>query len=157
MADWKKIKAEYIRGGISYRKLAEKHGVSPTTLYRKMKSENWSVKRSEVDSKVDAKIADVVAKNECKNIDRIQTIADVLLNKIEEGINSGDLIKNSKDLRAVTASIKDLRDIKGVKTDLDTEEQKARIAKLRKEAKEESIEDKSIRIVIEKDLEEYSV
>lgn len=157
MTDWKKIKSEYIRGGISYRKLAEKYNVSPTTLYRKMKSENWVQKREQTESRVEAKIAEAVVKKEVDKIDRVQNIADILLSKIEDGIASGDLIKTSKDLRTVTASIKDIRDIKGIRTDLEIEEQKARIAKLRKEAKEESIEDKSIRIVIEKELEDYSV
>lgn len=155
MTDWKKIKSEYIRGGISYRKLAEKYNVSPTTLYRKMKSENWVQKREQTESKVEAKIAEAVVKKEVDKIDRVQNIADILLSKIEYGIASGDLIKTSKDLRAVTASIKDIRDIKGIRTDLEIEEQKARIAKLRKEAKEEE-QDKTITVVMADGLDLYS-
>ena len=39
---WRAIKAEYIASTISYRKLAEKYGVSRTTLERKAKEERWT-------------------------------------------------------------------------------------------------------------------
>jgi hypothetical protein len=41
VADWKKIKAEYIKGGISYRKLADKHKVPFGTLTRIAGNEKW--------------------------------------------------------------------------------------------------------------------
>lgn len=55
MVDFKKIKAEYIRSKVSYRKLAEKYGVSPSTLYRRMKAEKWADLRKQSDIKANAK------------------------------------------------------------------------------------------------------
>lgn len=45
--DWLKIKTEYINGDISYRKLAEKHGVSFNTLKDHAVAEEWSRLRTE--------------------------------------------------------------------------------------------------------------
>lgn len=155
MADWKKIKSEYIRGGVSFRKLAEKYGVSFSTLRKIAAKEKWTDLRNKAGAKRDLKIIDSVASREASKVDKIQTIADRLLQMIEERIADGTLIVDAKDLRSVTASIKDLREIKGMKSELDAKEQIARIAKLEKEASEESA-DKSIRVVIAGDLEEYS-
>ena len=79
----------------------------------------------------------------------------MLLDKIKEGIENGYLITDAQSIRQVTASIKDLRDIKGIKNELDMQEQIARIEKLRKEAKTEE-ESKEIKVVISADLDEFS-
>lgn len=39
--DWLAIKTEYINGGISYRKLSEKYGVSKNAIHSRAKAENW--------------------------------------------------------------------------------------------------------------------
>ena len=65
--DWNKIRAEYIKGGISQRKLAAKHGVSMNTLIKKANVEKWSSQRDEtynkVTTRVQQKTANVVADN----------------------------------------------------------------------------------------------
>jgi hypothetical protein len=62
-------------------------------------------------------------------------------------------------LRQYTASLKDLRDIKGIKSDIDLKEQEARIAKLEKEAavKAEAMPPTKIIIVGEDNSEETPV
>lgn len=45
--DWLKIKTEYINGNISYRKLAEKYGVSFNTLKEHATDEKWKELREE--------------------------------------------------------------------------------------------------------------
>lgn len=63
--DWNKIRAEYIKGGISQRKLAAKYGVSVNTLIKKANVEKWSSQRDEtynkVTTRVQQKTANVVA------------------------------------------------------------------------------------------------
>lgn len=49
--DWKSIRAEYIGGTISQRKLAEKHGLSKTTLMKKANAEGWSKLREQAEAK----------------------------------------------------------------------------------------------------------
>ena len=155
MPDWKKIKSDYVRGGVSYRKLAEKYEVSPTTLYRRMKKEKWADLRKQKEEKANAKIIETVASQEAKHVDNIQCLADKLLKMIEERIADGTLIVDAKDLRSVTASIRDLREIKGCKSELDMQEQIARIEKLRRDAQSEE-ESRDIRVVIASELEDYA-
>lgn len=50
--DWLKIKTEYINGGISYRKLAEKHGISFAVLKDKAVKERWADAREQHTNKI---------------------------------------------------------------------------------------------------------
>ena len=59
--NWTKIKAEYLKGGISYRKLAEKHGISESTLTKRAIRESWADDLQQVGSKVAAELPVVVA------------------------------------------------------------------------------------------------
>lgn len=155
MPDWKKVKAEYIRGGVSYRKLAEKYGVSFSTLRKVASKEKWTDLRNKAGTKRDSKIVESVASQEARRVDSIQTVADLLLQKIKDGVEDGTLIVDSQSIRQITASIKDLRDIKGMKSELDMQEQMARIEKLRKEATMDQ-ESNDIRVVIEGLLDDYA-
>lgn len=59
--NWKKIKAEYIKGGISQQKLADKYGVPYGTLKRRALQENWSASRSESEQKASKKLVEKIA------------------------------------------------------------------------------------------------
>ena len=65
--NWRKIKAEYIAGGISQRKLAEKYGVNRNLLMRIAQREKWTDRRDKAEAKalekVEQKTAEVVADN----------------------------------------------------------------------------------------------
>ena len=154
MPDWKKIKAEYIRG-VSYRKLADKYGVSFSSIQKRGAKEKWTDLRKRSSRKSDEKIVESVASREAKRVDGIQTIADLLLERIKEGVTKGTLIIDSQSIRQITASLKDLRDIKGMKSELDMQEQMARIDKLRREAMADQ-ESNDIKVVICSEAEEYS-
>lgn len=156
--DWKKIKAEYIQDpSVSYRELAEKHGVSFSTIQKIGASEKWTDLRKKTSRKAEEKIVESAAKAQAKSVDRITTIADMLLDMIQKGIESGDIdISTKRGYRDITGALKDIREIKGMKSDLDIEEQKARIEKLRKEAKEDTQESTDIKVVITGDLENYA-
>ena len=154
MPDWKKIKAEYIRG-VSYRRLADKYGVSFSSIQKRGAKEKWTDLRKISSRLSDEKIVESVASQEARRVDGIQTVADMLLEKIKEGVSDGSLIIDSQSIRQITASIKDLREIKGYKSELDMQEQLARIEKLRKDAQTEE-ESKDIRVVIENSLDDYA-
>ena len=65
--NWRKIKAEYISGKESQRALAEKYGVSRSTLIRRANKEHWTQKRkaaeTEAEKKVQQKTAEIVSDN----------------------------------------------------------------------------------------------
>ena len=152
---WQKIKAEYIAGGTSYRKLAEKYGVSRTTLERKAKDEKWSELRRQAEVKAEAKIINAVSEKSAKIDDKYFRLVDKLFSKAEEVIDSTP-IWQVNSIKEMATALKYLKECKGVKSDADMREQEARIAKLQKEAQEEA-QDKDITIVFGSDTEDYSV
>ena len=133
--DWKKIKAEYIAGGTSYRKLAEKYGVPRTTLERKAKEEKWTDLRRQADGKAEAKIVESVSTKNAKIDDKYYRLVDKLFDKAEEVIDSTPIWQPTT-LKEMATAIKYLKECKGLKSDADMREQEARIAKLQREAEE---------------------
>ena len=150
--DWKKIKAEYIAGGTSYRKLAEKYGVSRSKLQAIATREKWVDLQSQAKAKTESKIVDSISDQEAKKAVDIIDVADKLLEKIG---TLAEMVGDADSIKKLTSAIKDLKDIKGIKSDADMREQEARIAKLQKEAMEEE-KDNGVTIVIGADAEEYS-
>lgn len=153
--DWKQIKAEYIAGGTSYRKLCDKYGVALTTLQRIAKREDWTGLRQRAVDKADAKLTDEIGRRNAERSVKIIDVADKLLEKISETIDKMDTI-DSQSLKHFTSALKDIKDIKGFKSDLDLREQEARIAKLQREAEADSDGAEEIKVVIVGDAEAYS-
>ena len=153
--DWKRIKAEYIAGGTSYRKLAQKYNVSFTTLTRTAQREKWVELRQQADDITTTKIVDVVSDEAADKAVNIIDVANKLLGKIEEIIDT-TTISNTQSLKNITSALKDLKDIKGYKSDADMREQEARIAKLRKEAEREDDTVNEIEIVFNAGPEEWN-
>lgn len=137
--DWKRIKAEYIAGGTSYRKLAEKYNVSFGTLRKVAAKEKWTDLRNKAEAKADTKLVDTVSEKEADKAAKIIDVADKLLEKISEVI---DKVTDTKSIKNISSALKDIKDIKGFKTDADMREQEARISKLQKEA--EKVDDSDI-------------
>lgn len=150
--DWKRIKAEYIAGGTSYRKLAKKYGVSPTTLTKVAIREGWTAARQHVDTKKTSKMIETISEKEAKKAVDVVDVANRLLDKITEMLGG---VTTTQDIRHLTSALKDIREIKGIKSEADLREQEARIAKLQREAQEEH-KDNEITVTIEGDLEIYS-
>ena len=136
---WKKIKAEYIAGGTSYRKLAEKYEVKLSALRSVAEREKWVDLKAQAQHKADTKIIDTISDKEADKATKIIDVADKLLGKISEVI---DKVQNTKDIKNISSALKDIKDIKGIKSDADMREQEARIAKLQKEA--EKVDDSDV-------------
>ena len=146
MPNWKKIKAEYIRGGTSYAKLAEKHSVSLSTLTKHAMKEKWADLRNETRKKTEVKMSESVANKEAKREDAFQSVADRLLNHIADNIDL--LATNATSFKDITVALKNLRDIKGLKSECDIREQEAKIALLEKQGSTQIV-DSSIKVTIE--------
>ena len=151
---WQKIKAEYIAGGTSYRKLAKKYGVSPTTLTKVAGREGWVEARHQADIKKTSKIVDTVSQKEAEKATNIIDVADKLIEKICEMLDAD--VTNAQSIKSLTSALKDLKEIKGYKTDADMREQEARIKKLQREAQDDGNDDKEIKVIIETTLDEFS-
>ena len=171
--DWKRIKAEYIAGGTSYRKLAEKYGVSFNTLKTHAVEEQWYKLRQQKDKKATTKTLEILSDKSADKMTRVLDLTDKLLNKLERAIEELDIqlykdvvktkvIEYNHDLRpdkptketiheeekvievksivdrsglkAIASSLRDIKEIQMLKTELDKQEQQARINKLQREA-----------------------
>ena len=153
--DWNRIKAEYIAGGTSYRKLAAKHGVSFTTLVRIAQREDWIGLREQAENKAETKIVNVVSEKKAQIDDKYFKIVDALMTKAENLIQStGEW--SVTGIKEMATALKYLKECKGVKSDADMREQEARIRNLEKQAEAEE-KDTSINVVIETKAEEYSI
>ena len=152
--DWNKLKAEYIAGGISYRKLADKYGVSFNTLKTIAIKNKWSELKQQADNKATTKIVNSIAQDKSKKSVKINDVADKLLDKISSLLDNFEML-DTQGIKHLTSSLKDIKDIKGIKSDIDLREQEARIDKLRKDAMEEQT-DTSVIVKFKGDIEEWS-
>jgi hypothetical protein len=151
--DWKKIKAEYIAGGISYRKLAEKYGVSRSKLQARATREKWVDLQSQAQAKTESKIVEAISTNDANKAVNIIDVADKLLYKLSELMDT--MVVDTQSFKQLTSALKDLKEIKGIKSAADMKEQEARIAKLQKEAERQE-ESNDVTVTIGSDVEEYS-
>lgn len=152
--DWKAIKAEYIAGGISYQKLAEKYGVSFSTLSHLAKREKWTDLKQKACEKEDMDLANSIGKKNAKKSAKIDRLVDRLLDMVSERLES--LVIEGKDVKSIASALKDLKELKGIKDKLDVKEQKARIRKLEKEAQGDAMTNSDVRVVMDDSLEDYS-
>lgn len=155
MADWQAIKTEYITTDTSYRKLAEKYGVSRVQIGNVGKEEDWvELRRQHLDRTVTKTVA-AVENAQVNRAKKMQTVADKLLLKIEEMVDRPEPL-DEKTIRTLTAAVKDLKEIQSIKSDLDEQEQRARIANLQKQADPEQHQD-APKLVIEGLPEEFKI
>lgn len=152
--DWKRIKAEYIAGGTSYRKLAEKYNVPRTTLERKAKDEKWASLRRQAEGKAEAKIINAISNNSAKIDTKYFSLVDKLLDRAGEVI---ELMPewSVASLKDMATTMKYLKECKGVKSDADMREQEARIRNLEKQAEADNTS-KDIEVQFGSEAEEYS-
>lgn len=150
MADYRKIKKEYIKGGVTLRALAEKYKVSESTLRKISAEEEWTGMKKEVRTKTRKNLIKKAAKEETKRIDMFLAIADKLLQIIKDGLDDGSILYSGR-LRDITGALKDLKEIKEIRPSLDIEEQLARIEKLKKDAKDGEVKDTTVTVRFEGD------
>lgn len=137
MDDMGKAKREYLKGGVSYRALAVKYGIPFKKLAARGKAENWVGLREQTRDKTGTMVADSIAKAKADLASRVYDAASMMLDK---AVAVAEKCESAKDVRALTAAIRDIREIAGVRSELDRQEQEARIEKLRREAEQEQQE-----------------
>lgn len=160
MVDWNAMRTEYIQGGVSYRELAAKYGVPFRTLADRARAEKWVELREQARNKAVTKTVETVAKQNAKVDDRINRLANRLIDKLEKAVDELDVktvtmkttmktgaakvtteyrkLDREKEgpvdkggLQQLTNTLRDLKAILDVRSELDRKEQEARIASLR--------------------------
>ena len=142
MADWQKIKTEYITTDTSYRKLAQKYGVSYNAIGNRSRDEKWQDLRDQHLSNTMTKTMNAIASQQASRAARLQSVADKLLTKVERLIEDDEeLLADTSSMRDISRILKDLKDIQMIKSDADAREQEARIDKLRADAQQRNNDD----------------
>ena len=154
MADWQAIKTEYITTDTSYRKLSQKYGIGYQAICHRSKEEGWIAMREQHKNNTTTKTLEKISQQEANRAVKIHSVADKLLLKIEALLDRSGMLP--KDVRSLVAAVKDLKEIQGIKSDLDEKEQRARIANLQKQADKTDDNKEPIRVIIGDDLSEYS-
>ena len=183
MADWKKIKTEYITTDTSYRKLAQKYGIHYKVISERGKAENWVELRSQHRDKTLTKTLGKISEKQADKMSRIDDLADKLLEKLEQAITELDLqlykhtdktktieydndrrpdkptkevvheeekllevksIVDRQGLKQIASALKDIKEVKMLRSELDKQEQEARIANLRKQAEKDDDDDADV-------------
>jgi transposase-like protein len=124
---WRKIKAEYIAGGISQRALAEKYGVNRNLLMRMAQKEKWKDKRDKAEAKALERVEQKTAEAVADNAVILERIKNKLLTKLEGMVDAYpdtqaaevriktkavDTIYRMKDIAAIYTALED-KSIKG--------------------------------------------
>lgn len=140
--DWTKIKTEYITDSkSSYRKIAEKYGVPFTTLKDRAKKEGWADLKIQTQHDIVTKTIDKDINKKVDRATRLLDVTDELLKKIEEtvkGLNSKSIVCDRYIVKQISGALKDIKEIQGIKSDMDIREQEARIRNLERQAEAEN-------------------
>ena len=180
MTDWELIKTEYVTSDKTYGALAKKYAVPYSTLRSHGRMDRWVEKREEFKRKTMEKALDHMADRQSQELQRVEQLADQLLEKLQTAVDQLELIvvakkekgatedvqwENSYEetapggmvdrqgLKQLASALKDLKAIKDLQSALETQEQKARIQKLQKDGRDPSAE--AVIVKLEGELSDY--
>ena len=88
--DWEKIETDYIAGKQSYREIAQKYGLAPSTVARQGKKRKWPEKRAQFARKVQTrkrqKTAEKKASREAAALLRVEALGEELITAMEQAL-----------------------------------------------------------------------
>lgn len=133
--NWEKIKREYVTDPTtSYRTLARKYKVAARTVMAKGSVDKWVEARRQYIGKTSTAILEAKEKADIDNATSIQRVASELIKKIGEALSTIE----PEDITKLNTCAGALNKLSNVKDSDDLEEQRARIARLRKEIEDDA-------------------
>ena len=138
MADWQKIKTEYITTDTSYRKLAQKYDVGYSVIGEKARLEGWVEQREQFRNKTLTNTVDAISNKQVDRATNLISVSDLLLNKVKSLLETNaEVLSDTQAMKHISGVLKDIKEIQMIRSDADMREQEARIKKLQKEAEQE--------------------
>lgn len=147
MADWNRIKTEYITTDTSYRELSQKYGVHYTNIAKRAKKEDWQQLRQQQTNATQTKMIQAVERRKVDSAAKLIGVSDLLLDKVRGMLQEDSGPLTSQAMKNLSGVLKDIKDIQMIRSDADMREQEARIEKLRREASRDE-EDGSRTVVV---------
>ena len=140
MADWQKIKTEYITTDTSYRKLAQKYGVGYSVIGERARLDGWVEQREQFRNETLTKTVDAISTKQVDRAANLISVADKLLAKVNSLLEmDAEVLSDTQSMKHISGVLKDIKEVQMIRSDADMREQEARIANLRKQAEKEEI------------------
>lgn len=150
MADWQAIKTEYITMDTSYRKLAQKYGVSYNAIGNRSRQEKWQELRDQHLSRTMTKTVNAISTKQAERTAKLIGVSDLLLDKVKSLLDGDEeILADTSAMKDVSVILKNLKDIQMIKSEADMAEQEARIRNLRKQAEKDGDTEKAVTVTIE--------
>ncbi len=164
---WQRIRAEYLKTGKSYSKLAKEFGVTLSSVKHYASVEGWKAERDGKALKKTAKAAEVVTGQpltdglteltqaakpdivtQSDRADRFLAVTDALMERIFDAVTNSDYRLSAQSMKFLTSALHDIWEMQRLnRSALDIEEQKARIEKLRADIRTpETVESRGITV-----------
>lgn len=146
-----KIKSKYITETKkpTFRELAREFGGNKDTIRRWAVEENWDCQRERHEAEIETEVLQNDRQIKTNRAKKIAEATDLLLDGIIAGIGAGRLVTPTA-AKNYSEAIKNIKDIHMIRSEEDIEEQKARIAKLQREAEKDD-KSSSVTVIIEGD------
>ena len=150
MADWQKIKTEYITTDTSYRKLAEKYGVHYNAIANRSKQEGWISQRNQHCDRTMTKTLDAISNQQVDRATNLISVSELLLAKVKSLLETdAEVLADTQSMKHISGVLKDIKEIQMIRSDADMREQEARIKNLQKQAEKEENQSRDVTITIE--------
>ena len=156
--DWNSARRDYLAGGMSYRQLSEKYGMSQSAIWKRATKEGWKEAREQAANKSTKKVADSIANERAKADALVFHTAVELLEAVRSSVaaltQSEPLFpRSAKEFAEAVRSCQQALDAKP--TEMDIEEQKARIEKLRRDTARDAERNAPIEVILQGGVAEY--
>ena len=149
--DWEMVERDFLASGMSYRALAEKYGLSLSSVKKRAAAGHWQERllalRREEEKAAQSRTEKLLELRENRRAMLLNT-ADDLLEKLRLALDQLEP-ENTPALASLARTLKDLRELQGLRKDaLDLEEQQARIEKMRSEIRKTEEDEAPAGVVI---------
>lgn len=157
MADWQKIKTEYITTDTSYRKLGEKYGVTYSVIGERARTEGWVEQRERFRNKTLTKCVNAISNKQVDRTANLISVADQLLAKVKSLLETdAEVLSDTQSMKHISGVLKDIKEIQMIRSDADMREQEARIENLRRQAQKDDA-GADVTVVIDDGVGDYCV
>lgn len=105
--NWSAIKIEYLTTEITQKDLAEKYGVSISTISKRAMDEKWTkqkkIQKNKIEKNVMKESVKIISSEKIDNIKRISSLAERLIEKLEIAIEQLNMhiITNKKKVKTI--------------------------------------------------------
>ncbi len=155
---WAKIRKEYIAGGTSYRKLAEKYGVSRSAIEARGRAEGWVADLRQKQGITKAKTVEALAAAESSVEMDVYDAAHELLEAFRESLRTAkdEGIIDAERIKDYGSGLRSIQMVMSSKpTKLDIQKKMAEIKVLQKNANRDEADHEGVEVKLE-GVEDYA-